>query len=81
LPGIRFASRGSAYRSSIASRRYLRRTKTSRRADKILKGANPAELPVEQTSKFEMVINRRTAKELRVRIPADLLLRADRLID
>ena len=49
--------------------------------DRILKGAAPAELPVEQASKFEMVITAKTAKALRISIPQSLLARADRLVE
>lgn len=49
--------------------------------DKVLKGARPADIPVERASKFELVVNIRTAKALGRTIPPSLQLRADQVID
>jgi ABC-type uncharacterized transport system substrate-binding protein len=83
LPTV-FTSRSYVEAGGLASygpnlAEMLRRSATY--VDKILKGARPADLPVEQPSTFELVVNLRTAKALGLTIPASMLSRADQVIE
>jgi putative ABC transport system substrate-binding protein len=49
--------------------------------DKILRGADPGEIPIDQPTRFELVVNAKTAKTLDIRVPASLLVRADDVIE
>lgn len=55
--------------------------RAARYVDKILKGANPADLPIEQPTQYELIVNRATADELGLKIPPSIALRADRIIE
>jgi ABC-type uncharacterized transport system substrate-binding protein len=83
IPAV-FEIRDYVVSGGLLSYTYLRAQNFERAAvfiDKILKGADPADLPVEQPMKFELVINLKTAKALGLDVPATLLARADEVIE
>jgi putative ABC transport system substrate-binding protein len=74
-----FAEQGALF-SHYANWTSLRR-RTAEYVDKILKGAKPGDLPVEEPTKFELVVNLNTARMFNLTIPPPILLRADRVIE
>lgn len=73
-----FAEAGALLTYSVDWQDLFRRSATY--IDKILKGAKPGELPIEQPTKFELVVNLQTATALHIQLPESILVRVDRII-
>jgi putative ABC transport system substrate-binding protein len=67
--------------ASYAADLYEQGRQAARLVDRIIKGARPADIPVEQVTRFELVVNRKTARAIGLTIPPALLVRVDRLVD
>lgn len=78
-PSLSYVDTGALFAYAASPRDLLR--KSAIYVDKILKGARPADLPVEQPTNFELYVNLKTAKAIGVVVPQSLLLRADRVIE
>jgi putative tryptophan/tyrosine transport system substrate-binding protein len=79
FPSIEFVETGGLMSYGPNQHDIFRRTAAI--VDKILKGAKPADIPVEQPTEFELIVNMKTAKALGIEIPHSILLRADRVIE
>ena len=80
LPAIGFARTFAASGGLLSYEAKMSVSRMAAQVDKILKGAKPADLPVEQPTKFELVINLKTAKQIGLTIPPEVLARASKLI-
>jgi putative ABC transport system substrate-binding protein len=74
-----FAESGGLFAYGVSFTSMVRRA--AEYVDRILKGAKPADMPVEQATKFELVVNQKTAKALRIVVPPSVLVQADRVIE